>query len=345
MSETILGGMMTVGNTYMFINSADTSRTLRVWCDGSYPAGNLSNVCLWERSDSDTTQQWTLVNSGGHYLLKPVVNSSKALDLYTGSGDGSNYNAQLYAPSNTSWLSFEPAANYKIHIKLESNSSKYLTANQNSSGTRTGIKTNAPGNVYFWGDSLTDGSQEWIVREISAGQSGGDTPSGDSNLGNGTITVGQHPTTFNINHSGYSAAINNFHGDRIGSYGQCTWYCYGRAHEVLGKRLTFSATSGNHAGTWYNRITNGVKMQTPVANSIAVWSGGRYGHVAYVEKVVGDLIYFTEANWDANDDNAYNPATDAIVKVFTLNINDTAHYYFKKRSNEKYILTGYVKLT
>ena len=209
----------------------------------------------------------------------------------------------------------------------------------------SGIKTNAPGNVYFWGDSLTDGSQEWIVREISAGQSGGDTPSGDSNLGNGTITVGQHPTTFNINHSGYSAAINNFHGDRIGSYGQCTWYCYGRAHEVLGKRLTFSATSGNHAGTWYNRITNGVKMQTPVANSIAVWSGGRYGHVAYVEKVVGDLIYFTEANWDANDDNAYNPATDAIVKVFTLNINDTAHYYFKKRSNEKYILTGYVKLT
>ena len=158
--------------------SADTSRTLRVWCDGSYPAGNLSNVCLWERNDSDTTQRWTLANSGGHYLLKPVVNSSKALDLYTGSGNGSNYNAQLYTPSNTSWLSFEPAANYKIHIKLESNSSKYLTANQNSSGTRTGIKTNAPGNVYFWGDKLSDGSQEWIVREVSAGQSGGDTPRG-----------------------------------------------------------------------------------------------------------------------------------------------------------------------
>ena len=33
-------------------------------------------------------------------------------------------------------------------------------------------------------------------------------------------------------------------------------------------------------------------------NSIAVWSKGQYGHVAFVEKVEGDSVTITESNWD-----------------------------------------------
>lgn len=172
MSESILGGFMTVGETYILINRADPGRALNVWSNSRYPAANLSNVCLWTKDTNDTAQHWKLVKSGGHYLLKPVDNENVALDLYTGSGSGANCNAHLYTPSQTSWLTFELAADDRhIKIRLE-NTNKYLTANPNQNGTRTGTTSSAAGNVYFWQGGLTDGKQEWTPRRVGGGSSG-----------------------------------------------------------------------------------------------------------------------------------------------------------------------------
>lgn len=169
MSETILGGFMTVGETYLLTNKADPGRALNVWSNSTYPAANLSNVCLWTKDTNDTAQHWKLVKSGGHYLLKPADNGNVALDLYTGSGSGANRNAHLYTPSHTSWLTFELTADGRhIKIRLE-NTNKYLTANQNRNGTRTGTTSSAAGNVYFWQGGLTDGSQEWTPRRVGGG--------------------------------------------------------------------------------------------------------------------------------------------------------------------------------
>lgn len=70
-------------------------------------------------------------------------------------------------------------------------------------------------------------------------------------------------------------------------WGQCTWYAWGRAFEKTGTQLGYR---GN-ANTW----TSGA-VSTPSANSVVVWTGGYYGHVAFVEAYDGTNIYISEAN-------------------------------------------------
>ncbi|QXM05500.1 CHAP domain-containing protein [Crassaminicella indica] len=101
-----------------------------------------------------------------------------------------------------------------------------------------------------------------------------------------------------------------------GYAGQCTWFCWGRAHEKTGKRLTFHGT--NSGGQWYKNInTSNVTKRSdslgPVTNSICSCSAQTTsaGHVIFVELVDGDTVYYTEAN--ANGDNKIS-RDDGIVK-------------------------------
>lgn len=85
--------------------------------------------------------------------------------------------------------------------------------------------------------------------------------------------------------------------------GQCTAFAWGRSLEKLGIKLTFydgtqtRYPSGKHWILWNtNGFTSGTR---PKPNSIAVWEGDQsntHGHVAYIEDVIGDTIYFNEAN-------------------------------------------------
>ena len=92
-----------------------------------------------------------------------------------------------------------------------------------------------------------------------------------------------------------------------GFTGQCTWYAFGRANEVLktvGSDLKWTIWSD--AGQWYNQNiqmgTNAFEYSSdatkPRPGSIIVWGQtGLWGHVAFVEKVNGDgTLDFTEAN-------------------------------------------------
>lgn len=100
-------------------------------------------------------------------------------------------------------------------------------------------------------------------------------------------------------------------------YGQCTWYCWGRAREVTGIRLN----TIHNAKTWLGELnTSGAQAvwdgSQPRANSIAVYSGGSYGsagHVRYVEAVDGDTVYYTEANF-APFNNEIDD-TDGVVRT------------------------------
>ena len=78
---------------------------------------------------------------------------------------------------------------------------------------------------------------------------------------------------------------------------QCTWYCWGRAYELFGIDLPYR---GN-ANTWNYSSGSLIYDSTPAAHSIAVWTSGDPGHVAYVEAIEGDIIYLTEANLDNCD--------------------------------------------
>ena len=82
-----------------------------------------------------------------------------------------------------------------------------------------------------------------------------------------------------------------------GSGGQCTAFCWGRANEKLGISLPFT---GN-AQTWWSAAQGLYQTGSDAQpNSIAVWSYGDYGHVAFIEEVNGDQVTFNEANTGPN---------------------------------------------
>ncbi|MDI6918626.1 SH3 domain-containing protein [Clostridium botulinum] len=100
----------------------------------------------------------------------------------------------------------------------------------------------------------------------------------------------------NVNSSAYNS--NNIF-TQCGFKGQCTWFTYGRVLEKLNMKLP-SQFYGNAIDWWYSNIRSNTFSygSEPQANSIVVWSGGSkgYGHVGFVEKVVGDTIYYNEGN-------------------------------------------------
>ncbi len=108
----------------------------------------------------------------------------------------------------------------------------------------------------------------------------------------------------------YKAPVNPFDDRAHGRpyAGQCTWFAWGRAHEVTGKRLDIVRGDAN---TWY-RNTQYPKGQQPRGNAVAVWAGDAsngHGHVAFVEQVNGNNVVITEANISTYNANkgAYPP--------------------------------------
>ena len=105
-----------------------------------------------------------------HYVLRSSANSQKCLDLYTGSGTGANSNAQLYTPSETSYLTFE-VGNYSdtVRIKLAGNTNNgyYLTANPGDNGKRTEKSSTDVGNVFFKSTRVYDDSQQAVTETVT----------------------------------------------------------------------------------------------------------------------------------------------------------------------------------
>src|SRR5205809_4481776 len=71
--------------------------------------------------------------------------------------------------------------------------------------------------------------------------------------------------------------------------GECTWYVWGRVYVNDHISLRFKGD----AGQWLRLASPTYQTgTTPKAHSIAVWVNSGQGHVAYVEKVEGGLVYF-----------------------------------------------------
>ncbi len=97
------------------------------------------------------------------------------------------------------------------------------------------------------------------------------------------------------------------------SRGQCVWYTQGRANE---KKGVYIGARGNGKDVYESCKKDGYQVSKyPKANSIACYNGGTYGHVRYVEYVIGDTVYYTESNEDS--DNVLN-ASDGILKKMSL---------------------------
>lgn len=299
-----------MGKIYTFTCMVFPDKKLNLY--GSAAKGK--NVVLWE-SDGSVEQQWKYDLSG---KLLTMRDTSYALDRYAALGTQYN-NADVW-PNDpdedaNQILTFEETTfPNTVKIRLAS-TNLYLQANigkeeDDGNGKGSQNSTTSPGNVY-WDVSVGEDNELWVFSEVA-------TQSEQGN-GNGTLIVGSRPSTLNYNSDCYGRRFDE---------GQCTWHAFGRAIEVTGKTITFSASYGLHAKTWWNYVTNCTKGSTPRANSIAVWDdGGAYGHVAYVEKVFDDgTVYYTEANWkgtlnvlDAEDGKVRQKSTSAMATRTTSN--------------------------
>ncbi|MCI7138373.1 MAG: peptidoglycan DD-metalloendopeptidase family protein [Oscillospiraceae bacterium] len=228
-NTAITSGRLTVGKTYLFQNKADGGRSLNVWCNSTYPAGNLSNVCLWKTDKNDNAQRWTLSYSknGDNYVLKSEENSAKCLDLYTGTGSGANINAHLYSESSTSYLIFENGAysnTVRIRLAGTTKNGYYLTANQGNPGSNDGRGVNSKGNVYFYSELLDDESQEWEIIDPDS-SSGGET--GGGTTGTPQKLVGPYV---------YTGVTNDYQCDVVTSKCGCYKYSFHYGTDLIGKQ-------------------------------------------------------------------------------------------------------------
>ena len=108
----------------------------------------------------------------------------------------------------------------------------------------------------------------------------------------------------NFSNCGYSRSCGNIFDTGAATY-QCTRYAWGRAFEKTGVAIQFSA--GSHdAGQWINRLIGLHVGGSPRPNSIAVWSGGANGHVAFVEDVDNGNVKISEANWTSYPNLRYD---------------------------------------
>lgn len=121
-----------------------------------------------------------------------------------------------------------------------------------------------------------------------------------------TIAPGQNGTISppNLTGTAYTAPTNPYVSKTMknDNTGECTWYVWGRTLESVRIKLNTTGNAKSFLNVGY-RVDD-----LPSASSIAVWSDvyiydpsvktnyRNTGHVAYVERVDGSTIYFTEAN-------------------------------------------------
>ncbi len=87
-----------------------------------------------------------------------------------------------------------------------------------------------------------------------------------------------------------------------GYVGQCTWYAYGRAYEILGSKPNLSV---HGSGQWYSEnISKGAYSygSTPKLGAIACWSN----HVAVVEEIDSNGIGITVSQYYGSTDQQFH---------------------------------------
>ena len=90
--------------------------------------------------------------------------------------------------------------------------------------------------------------------------------------------------------------------DTYGHQLRCTYVAWHEAKSRLGIELFNRQNLWGHAGSWAQGAKNSGYQtgSTPAVNSIICWSGGAWGHVAFVTEVSGSTITVVEGGYGTN---------------------------------------------
>lgn len=136
----------------------------------------------------------------------------------------------------------------------------------------------------------------------------------------------------------YCSTVNPFKQSGYG--GQCTAHAWGRAYAEFGIKLKLNGKYPSAKywwdGTAVDTATGDALEKGTVirANSIAIWGGTTYGHVAYVQAVKDGKVIFTENNYYNAQNSGYG---SGYKQVEELSIRE-----FENRGSLK--ILGYIYL-
>ncbi len=272
---------------------------------GTTSLANGSNVMLYTSDPNDKAQQWRAMYAGvdtknGNrkmYWLNCVLGGRGdplALDRYMGALQN---NADVF-------LSWKSSAKDQLVYFIERGDEDLvsiclydggyaLTAASDANGGNNPSSLTAPGNCYWAPYDPSNIAQVWGVETVSAGEN---------------PTVVEQATAFRSENY-YDEDNNKNYPDNVG---ECTWYCNGRFYE---ENKIKNVGTGN-AVDWAARPIPEEVSRIDVSNitnvddiwntlrekSIAVFSGGSYGHVVFIERLAvgGKQVIFSEANVKKN---------------------------------------------
>lgn len=286
----------TVENGLYTIKNASSGYMMNIYAGKD---ANGTKVTIWENDNSNDQKIYISHQGEGKYLLKYNSSSNgRVIDVNRGNSmsapidEGDKIDIWTSNDREAQLFYINDCGNGKFTFELASKPGYVISPASDSESKRNGSQlelrknTNAP-------------YQQWHL--ISAEASESSSSDIASQLGKRLA---------NFNSSAYRSAspLKNY-------VGQCTWYCWGRAYEKTGIKLN----TVNNAKTWLSRLnTAGTRAvwnsNAPRKNAIGVKTSGTYGHVLFIEDVVGDTVYYTEANVPWND---VLDSSDGILKKTT----------------------------
>lgn len=239
------------------------------WAKGTYPVGN-KRIPKWFRIDDllNNPSFRTLERMSPTYRVKVYKNYA-----YNGEIGSVSDNEDLWVVSNLGDV-------WQIVYKV------------NSGGYKMGW-------VPYW-DCLQKPIKNPIVKPISRTQTTAQIAQYWNNM------VGKVPANLSLTlYNTYYLSNRNFkkyYDDDKPPYkhhsSNCTWYAWARMKEVTGIELSFSGSA--FGGNWGNTVN---KNNCYVDNNLTSQCvAERSGHVAFVEYVNGNDVYYTEANVNSNTD-------------------------------------------
>lgn len=115
-----------------------------------------TNVNIWSNTDS-TDQRWSIGSLSTRQQVKSMSNTQYMLNAYT-----STWNCDVYTSNNDTYVNFVYVSAGVYRIQLDSDKSKYLTAEGTASGS----------NVKWAALNSSSNAQQWKVELVSSSVSG-----------------------------------------------------------------------------------------------------------------------------------------------------------------------------
>ena len=240
--------------TYKITSHSGSGRPLNVATTSTI--SGRTNVNIWNATGSND-QKWSIASLGSGQQVKSMNNTRYMLNANT-----STWNCDVYTSNSDTYVNFVPLGSGVYRIQLDSDKTKYLTAEGTASGS----------NVKWSALNSSSNAQKWKIAEVS-------TTGGSGSSGATDVSVLQ--TEF----------------QKVGDYDHVNGLqCVDIVRWYIDTYTTLDSTSGNGkdlvanlAKNYKLTITNTPKAPGifSVAGGYKTWgcSGSEYGHTGVVVSV------------------------------------------------------------